>query len=78
MTLPLPLLSILQISKKQKYGLAGVFSIGVIIIIVAIIRAIEINNNERTDPVALAVWGLVESTVCEEPAPLLWYELTFE
>ena len=65
MTLPLPLLSILQISKKQKLGLAAVFSIGGIIIVVAIIRAVEINGSERTDPVALAVWGLVESTVCK-------------
>jgi hypothetical protein len=64
MLLPLNMLSKLQVNSRQKYALAGVFSVGIIIVIVAIIRAIQINHQERTDPVALAVWGLVESTVC--------------
>ena len=64
MLLPLNMLSKLQVSRRQKIGLGGVFSVGVIIIIVAIIRAVQINHQERSDPVALAVWGLVESTVC--------------
>ncbi len=67
MALPMPLLTVLQINKKQKMGLAAVFSLAIIIVIVAIVRAIEINGHERADPVALAVWSLVESTVCKSP-----------
>ncbi|KAI9753686.1 MAG: hypothetical protein M4579_005038 [Chaenotheca gracillima] len=61
----LPLRSIwgLRMARKEKIGLAVVFCLGAIIIVVALVRAIEIYNIASQDPVSLAVWSIVESTV---------------
>ena len=63
MAMPLSLLYRIQISNKQKIGLATVFSIAIIIIITAIIRAIEITTRSRTDAALLALCSVIESTV---------------
>ncbi len=54
-----------RLATKQKLGLAAVFTLGLIIIIVSIARAIQIGQTTFTDGVLLAVWGIVESTVCK-------------
>lgn len=63
MALPFKLLYTVKITTKQKLGLAGVFGIATIIIVVAIVRAVEITTRARTDAVLLTVWSIVESTV---------------
>ncbi len=65
MALPLNLLRNLQVTRKQKAGLAVVFSVGIVIIIVAIARGIEIATSARTDGILLNIWSIVESSVCE-------------
>ena len=65
MALPLNLLWNLQVTRKQKAGLAVVFSVGTIIIIVAIARGIEIATRARTDGVLLNIWSIIESGVCK-------------
>ena len=71
MALPFKLLYTVKITAKQKLGLAGVFGISSIIIVVAIIRAVESTTRARTDAVLLTVWSIVESTVCEFPPLIL-------
>lgn len=64
MVLPLNLLWKVRISRAEKQGLAAVFSIGFLIIIFAITRAIQVAFTSTSDPVLLALWGVIESTVC--------------
>lgn len=61
--MPLNLLWKVQISTRQKIGLAGVFSLGLIVIIFAIIRAVQVTATARDDTILLAFWGVLESTV---------------
>jgi len=63
MAMPLSLLWKVQISTHQKVGLAGIFSVGFIIVIFAIIRAVQVTATARTDTVLFAFWGILESTV---------------
>lgn len=63
MLLPLRILPKLQVNRRQKIGLACVFCVGFIAIAAAIVRLTLIIGQERTDPVGLAVWGLVESSI---------------
>lgn len=65
MALPFKLLYTVKITTRQKLGLAGVFGIATIIIVVAIIRAVEVTTRARTDAVLLTVWSIIESTVCK-------------
>ena len=64
MALPLNLLYHLQITLRQKAGLASVFALGAIVIVVAIVRASQIGGRLRSDSVLLTVWSLIESTIC--------------
>ncbi|KFY83822.1 hypothetical protein V500_09860 [Pseudogymnoascus sp. VKM F-4518 (FW-2643)] len=64
MAMPLRLLWKVRISGSEKMGLAGVFGIGVLIIIFAIARAVQIAFTTTSDSVLLALWGIIESTVC--------------
>ena len=64
MALPLNLLWDLQVTRKQKLGLAIVFSVGAIIILVAIVRAVEIHSKARSDGILLNIWSIIESSVC--------------
>lgn len=63
MVLPLRLLPSLQVNRKQKIGLGAIFGVGAIVIATAIVRLTQIVGQERSDPVGLAVWGIVESSV---------------
>jgi hypothetical protein len=63
MVLPLRLLHKLQVSTRQKMGLVGVFTVGIAVVVTAIVRLTQIIGQERSDPVGLAVWGLVESSI---------------
>lgn len=63
MSLPLKLLWKVRISRSEKQGLAFVFCIGFIIIVVAIVRAVQIAFTSTSDLILLALWGVIESTV---------------
>lgn len=63
MILPIRLLRELQVDRRQKIGLAGIFGVGVIIMAAAIVRCTQIVAYARSDPVGLAVWSLVESSI---------------
>jgi hypothetical protein len=65
MAMPLRLLWKVRISGSEKMGLAAVFSIGVLIIVFAIARAVQIAFTTTSDSVLLALWGIIESTVCK-------------
>jgi hypothetical protein len=61
---PLNLLWKVKITTREKMGLAALFSIGVIIIIFAIVRAVQIIYTNRTDSIILSLWSVLESSVC--------------
>ncbi|KAE8149552.1 hypothetical protein BDV25DRAFT_140664 [Aspergillus avenaceus] len=63
MYIPLHLLHRAKITLRQKISLGFIFSIGCFIIATAIVRAVQITDKAYTDPVGLAVWGVVESSV---------------
>ena len=64
MALPLNLLWNIRVTKRQRFGLVVVFCVGIIIIVVAIIRAIFITTKVFRDGVLLTIWSIIESTVC--------------
>ena len=68
--LPLNLLYTVRLAPKQKIGLAAVFSLGAIIILTAVARAVQVSRKAFGDGVLLALWGIIESTVCECRHPL--------
>lgn len=63
MAMPLKLLYNVQISLRQKLALSGVFSMGMVIVIFSIIRAVQVTTTARNDTFLLAFWGVLESTV---------------
>lgn len=64
MALPLRMLWKLRIERRQKFALAIVFSLAIVIIIVAIVRIVEINPTfKHVDPVWLALWSMTEASV---------------
>ena len=65
MSLPLNLLYTVRLAPRHKLGIAIVFSVGIIIILVAIARAVQISRKAFADGVLLALWGIIETTVCE-------------
>ena len=68
MTLLLSLLHNLRTDRKQKAAVAAIFSLSFIVIIVAIIRAIEIRaSTKHVDPVWLALWSMIEGSVGKYP-----------
>lgn len=53
-----------QINRKQRIAVAGVFSLGGVIVVVAIVRVVEIKaTTKHVDPVWLALWSMVEASV---------------
>ncbi|KAL4748447.1 hypothetical protein BDW72DRAFT_195746 [Aspergillus terricola var. indicus] len=52
-----------KISIHQKVGLGAVFSLGLIIIAFALVRAINITGRSYSDQAGLAVWGIAESSI---------------
>lgn len=63
MALPIKLLTFLNVSRAQRLALIGIFSVGCIVIACAIVRLTQIIAHARSDPVGLAVWGVVESSM---------------
>lgn len=63
MALPIKLLTLLHVTRAQKAALIGIFSVGGIVIVCALIRLTQIVSRARSDPVGLAVWGLVEGSM---------------
>ncbi|KAL6230289.1 hypothetical protein BDW75DRAFT_244937 [Aspergillus navahoensis] len=52
-----------KISFHHKVGLGAVFSLGLIIIAFAVVRAINITGRSYSDQAGLAVWGIAESSI---------------
>ena len=66
MALPLRLLWGLQINSRQKLALGAIFSLGIIIIIFAIVRVVEISATfSHVNPLWLALWSMIEASVGE-------------
>ena len=63
--LPLNLLYTVRLAPKQKLGIAAVFSLGIIIILVTMARAIQISRKAFADGFLFALWRIIESTACE-------------
>jgi hypothetical protein len=63
MALPIKLLTFLHVSRAQRLALIGIFSVGCIVIACALVRLTQIVVDARSDPVGLAVWGVVESSM---------------
>ena len=58
----------LHTNVKQKAALAGIFSLGAIIVIIAIVRVVEIKATiQHVDPVWLALWSAIEASVGMTP-----------
>ena len=58
----------LKTTRKQKIAVAGLFSLGGVVIIVAIVRVVEIKATiQHVDPVWLALWSMVEAGVGRFP-----------
>ena len=54
----------LHINRKEKAALASIFSLSVIVIVVAIIRVVQTSaTTQHVDPVWLALWSSIESSV---------------
>ena len=66
MLLPLNLIRRLNVSSKQKAGLILCFCLAGVIMVVAVVRCANLlNGSTQGDQVLLALWGLIESTVCK-------------
>lgn len=72
MALPMRILWNLRVTGRQKLGLATVFSLAVIVIIFAIVRAVEtiktltpsaLASLEGADPISLTLFSAIESTI---------------
>lgn len=61
MALPIAVLPSLQLDFRRKVGLAVAFSLGIIIITVAVIRMTQVIVGETVDLVGLAIWGAIET-----------------
>lgn len=63
MALPIKLLTFLHVTRAQRLALIGIFSVGCIVIACALVRLTQIVAQARSDPVGLAVWGTVETSM---------------
>lgn len=72
MALPLRILWNLHVTRRQKFGLATIFSLATIVIIFAIVRAVETSSTltpsalaslEGADPISLTLFSAMESTI---------------
>lgn len=61
MALPIAVLPSLQLNRKKKIGLGIAFSIGFIIIAVALVRMSQILIGQTVDMIGLAIWGAIET-----------------
>jgi hypothetical protein len=63
MALPIAVLPSLQLNAKKKIGLGVAFSLGLVIIGVAIVRMSQVIVGQTVDLVGLAIWGSIETSV---------------
>ena len=66
MALPLGLLWNLQVSTRQKFGIGGVFSVGIMCIVFALIRVVQISAyavGRTPDSSLYALWAIIEGAV---------------
>ena len=66
MALPLYLLlGLFGVNRKQKAGLATIFSLGFFIIAVALVRVLKTRGTKQhhADPIWLALWSQIEASV---------------
>ena len=66
MALPLHLLlGLLGVNRKQKAGLAALFSLGFFIIAIALVRVFQTRatKTHQADPIWLALWSQIEASV---------------
>lgn len=64
MALPIRLVWDLRIDRKRKAGLAGIFLLGIIDIVFAIVRVIETSASvHHVDVVWLGLWSMIEASV---------------
>ena len=63
--LPLNMLYKSRLAFRQKVDLAIVFSLAVVVIVVAVARAVELSNGTDRDRILVALWSIFESTVCK-------------
>jgi hypothetical protein len=64
MAIPISILRSLQLDRRRKIGLGVAFSLGTIIMIVALVRMTQVirtDGSNQVDMVGLAIWGAVES-----------------
>lgn len=61
MALPIAVLPSLQLDVRKKIGLGVAFSLGIIIICVAIVRMTQVVVGDQIDLIGLATWGAVET-----------------
>ncbi|KXX75481.1 hypothetical protein MMYC01_208474 [Madurella mycetomatis] len=62
MALPIAILPSLQLDFRRKIGLGVAFSLGVIIISVAIVRMTQVISEGTVDLIGLAIWGAIETS----------------
>lgn len=62
MALPIAILPSLQLDFRRKIGLAIAFSLGAIIVSVAIVRMTQVISGDAVDLIGLAIWGAIEAS----------------
>jgi hypothetical protein len=71
MAMPIRLIYNIKISVKQKVGLVFVFSLALVMIVLAVIRARQIlAENYFVNLILLMVWSTLESSICRIPFTL--------
>jgi hypothetical protein len=74
MILPIRMIWNLQIPRRQKQSIGAIFGVGVICIIVAIIRVVQIGVKSRSDSTPssswLALWAMIEAAIGTSSFPL--------
>lgn len=66
MILPLKLAWTVQLPLKQKLSIGGVFCVGIICVIVAIVRVVQVSLAAKKDAPTipwLAIWGVIEREI---------------
>lgn len=64
MILPWKLLWVVQLSRKEKFGIGSVVGLGIVIVAFAIVRIVVTNTaGTHPEPLWLAVWSSVETSV---------------
>ena len=70
--LPLPVLGNLQLRRKQKIALMGVFALGFFVTIIQIIRIFTVKNLKTyTDSRPIVIWSVIEISLGVRPLTLL-------